>query len=91
MLKNKDKVRRWQWKVYWICYGLLYLFFLVNLVGNKDTDDALPLTIVPMLGMLVPVLPLIILTMYGTMCHLEKEVEILKEQMESLKSDGSEN
>ena len=91
MLKNKDKVRRWQWKVYWFLYVLLYLLFLVMWVGSKGTDDALPITIYPMLVMLAPILPIMIVSLYSTMCHLEKEVEILKEQMESLKSDGSEN
>ncbi len=91
MLKNKDKVRRWQWKVYSICYVASYLGFLVMWIGSKGTEDALPITIFPMLVMLVPILPIMILTLYSTMCHLEKEVEILKEQMESLKSDGSEN
>jgi len=67
------------------------MLFLVLLVGSTGTDYALPITQYTMLVLLVPILPVMISSLYITMCHLEKEVEILKEHMESLKSDGSEN
>jgi uncharacterized membrane protein len=61
------------------------------LVGSTGTDYAFPITIYPMLALLVPILPIMIASLYITMCHLGKEVEILKEHMESLTSGGSEN
>ena len=43
MLKNKDKVRQFQWKVYCICYALMWLMFVVMLIGVEEMGVGLVL------------------------------------------------
>ena len=85
----KEMVRRWRLKVYCISYGMMWLIILFMVSSIKDMT--LWFALFPLLLLVGQVLPLILFTMYGATLKLREEVDSLKEQIESLKTDGSNN